>query len=172
VARRRASRGRTLAHSESFSLCGDDRGVVGESVEQRRRQVLVAGEDPGPLAEAEVGRHDDRAALITLGHDAEEQLAALAVEWHEAEFVEDEQGSSAPRPKSGGTPSTISAGEISELLGRVGDPTRNELTAAFNRGKREAARLHVSSMKRALSRHGYIVKKSAGGHWRVFGPPS
>jgi transposase len=82
------------------------------------------------------------------------------------------QGSTAPRPKGGGTPSTISAGEISELLERLGDPTTNELTAAFNRGKRGAARIHVSSMKRALSRHGYVVKKSAGGHWRVFGPPS
>ena len=82
------------------------------------------------------------------------------------------QGSTVPRRKGGGTPSTISVGEISELLGRLGDPTTNELTAAFNRGKRGAARVHVSSMKRALHRHGYVVKKSADGRWSVFAPTS
>ncbi len=82
------------------------------------------------------------------------------------------QGSTAPRRKGGGTPSSISADEISDLLGRLGDPTANELTAAFNHGKRGPARVHVSSMKRALHRHGYVVKKSADGRWRVFGPTS
>jgi coproporphyrinogen III oxidase-like Fe-S oxidoreductase len=44
-------------------------------------------------------------------------------------------------PKGGGTPSTISADEIASLLDKLGDPTANELTAEFNRGRRGRARL-------------------------------
>jgi transposase len=74
-----------------------------------------------------------------------------------------------PVPKGGGTPSEISSEELNAMLGRLGDPTAVELTAEFNRGRRRGARVHVSSMKRALHRHGYVVKKSADGRWRVFG---
>lgn len=78
------------------------------------------------------------------------------------------RGSLAPRPKGGGTPSTISGAEIAGLLGELGDPTAGELTAAFNRRRRSRSdRVHVSSMKRALHRHGYVVKKNADGRWRV-----
>src|SRR6185312_10980663 len=67
------------------------------------------------------------------------------------------KGDTDPLPKGGGTPSTISA---------------DEMTAEFNRGRRGRARLHVSSMKRALHRHGYVVKKNADGRWRVCAPTS
>ena len=79
-------------------------------------------------------------------------------------------GDTNPTPKGGGTPSTICADEIAQLLDRLGDPTANELTAEFNRGRRGNARVHVSSMKRALHRHGYVVKKNAVGRWRVCVP--
>lgn len=82
------------------------------------------------------------------------------------------KGDTNPLPKGGGTPSTISGEEIAGLLDRLGDPTANELTAEFNRGRRGRARLHVSSMKRALHRHGYVVKKNADGRWRVCAPTS
>ncbi len=75
-----------------------------------------------------------------------------------------ERGSVVPTPKGGGTPSTISASEIESILERLGDATANELTAEFNR--------HVSSMKRALHRHGYVVKKNAAGRWNVCGQTS
>lgn len=78
-------------------------------------------------------------------------------------------GHVSPQRKGGGTPSTIRAEELAALLGTMGDPTAGELTAAFNRGRRGAARVHVSSMKRALHRGGYVVKKNAAGHWRVCG---
>jgi transposase len=77
------------------------------------------------------------------------------------------KGDTDPLPKGGGTPSTIDADEIAGLLDKLGDPTANELTAEFNRGRRGRARVHVSSMKRALHRHGYVVKKNADGRWRV-----
>jgi len=83
-----------------------------------------------------------------------------------------ERGSVLPIPKGGGTPSTIAASEIEALLERLGDATANELTAAFNRTRRGQNRVHVSSMKRALHRHGYVVKKNAAGRWNVCGPTS
>jgi hypothetical protein len=46
--------------------------------------------------------------------------------------------------------------EIAGLLDKLGDPTAKELTAEFNRGRRGRARVHASSMKRALHRHGYV----------------
>jgi transposase len=81
-------------------------------------------------------------------------------------------GDTTPRPKGGGTPSTIAAEEIAGLLDELGDPTAKELTAEFNRGRRGRARVHASSMKRALHRHGYVVKRNAAGRWRVCGPKS
>jgi len=76
-------------------------------------------------------------------------------------------GDVAPRPKGGGTPSQITREEVQELLAELRDPTAGELTVAFNRSRRGKARIHVSSMKRALHRFGYVVKKSADGRWRV-----
>ena len=57
-------------------------------------------------------------------------------------------GEVAPRPRGGGTPSTISGAELEALLSRLGDPTATELTVEFNRGRRGQSRVHVSSMKR------------------------
>ena len=82
------------------------------------------------------------------------------------------RGDLAPQRKRGGTPSTISLADIEAALGRVRDGTAGELTAEFNRGRRPGARVHVSSMKRALHRHGFVVKKSADGRWRVSGRTS
>ena len=69
--------------------------------------------------------------------------------------------------KGGGTPSSIDQAEIEAIITVLRDPTAIELTAEFNRHRRGRARIHVSSMKRALRRHGYVVKKNADGHWRV-----
>ena len=80
-----------------------------------------------------------------------------------------EQGTVLPTPKGGGTPSTITAADIEGILQRLGDATANELTAEFNRTRRGQNRVHVSSMKRALHRHGYVVKKNAAGRWSVCG---
>jgi hypothetical protein len=48
---------------------------------------------------------------------------------------------------------------VDALIAALGDPTASELTAAYNRQRRGRARVHVSSMKRALHRHDYVVKK-------------
>jgi transposase len=79
------------------------------------------------------------------------------------------RGDVSPFKKGGGRRSTIELVEIELLLSRLGDPTALELTAEFNRARRGRARVHVSSMKRALHRHGYVVKKNADGRWRISG---
>ena len=82
------------------------------------------------------------------------------------------EGTLEPRTKGGGTPSTITAADIEMLMAELRDPTAGELTAGFNRSRRGRNRVHVSSMKRALRRCGYVVKKSADGRWRVCAPMS
>ena len=81
-------------------------------------------------------------------------------------------GDVAPSPKGGGTPSTITLAEIETALAKVRDATAGELTVELNRRRARRHRVHVSSTKRALRRHGYVVKKSADGRWRVCAPTS
>jgi transposase len=71
-----------------------------------------------------------------------------------------ECGNVTPTRKGGGTPSVVRAADIERLLDELRDATANELTVAYNRSRRREERLHVSSIKRALHRHGYTVKKT------------
>src|SRR5262245_35359300 len=82
------------------------------------------------------------------------------------------RGALAADPKRGGTPSPIGQGDVDALVAKLRDATANEITAEFNRDRRRGARVHVSSMKRALHRYGYVVKKNGDGRWRVCVPPS
>jgi transposase len=70
------------------------------------------------------------------------------------------QGSADPDPNRGGRRSKISGEEIAAILSHIGDANAGEITAEFNRGRRGGRRVHVSSIKRALRRHGYVVKKN------------
>ena len=81
-------------------------------------------------------------------------------------------GDVAPTAKAGGRTSRITLGDIEAALATIRDATAGELTAEFNRPRRRRDRVHVSSIKRALRRHGYVVKKSADGRWRVCGRTS
>jgi len=76
------------------------------------------------------------------------------------------EGPLGPAKKGGGTPSRIVPADVEALVTQLGDPTAGEITAAYNRTRRGRARVHVSTMKRALHRFGYVVKKNAAGHWR------
>jgi len=80
-----------------------------------------------------------------------------------------ELGRVTPKRKAGGTASTIEAQELEAIVQRLGDPTAREITAEFNRSRRGSARVHVSSVKRALHRCGYVVKKNVAGRWSVCG---
>lgn len=81
-------------------------------------------------------------------------------------------GELSPVKKGGGTPSRVTAADVEALVAHLGDPTAGELTAAYNRTRRGRARVHVSTMKRALHRCGYVVKKNGAGRWRRPGPTS
>jgi transposase len=73
-----------------------------------------------------------------------------------------------PMRKGGGNRSDIAVEEVEALVARLGDATAGELTAEYNRGRRGKDRRHVSSMKRALHRAGFVVKKSVSGRWNNF----
>ena len=77
-----------------------------------------------------------------------------------------------PKPKAGGTPSPVRGATVDALIAALGDPTASELTASYNRQRRGRARVHVSSMKRALHRHDYVVKKNGVGRRKWIAPTS
>lgn len=108
------------------------------------------------------GSYPEVAALFKVGEASVRRWTALKRRF----------GCVEPRRKGGGTPSCISAAEIDAIVTALGDPTALEITATYNRHRRGKARKHVSSVKRALHRFGYVVKKSAAGHWRVCGRTS
>ncbi len=64
--------------------------MVGEPVEERAGEPLGA-EDLGRFIERQVRGHQDRAALVSLGEDLEEEFDAGLGERHEAEFVDDQE---------------------------------------------------------------------------------
>lgn len=65
-----------------------------------------------------------------------------------------------PRVKAGGTPSDIWPEELEAIWARRPDANAGEIAAEYNRGRRGRNRRHVSSIKRALYRAGYVVKKN------------
>jgi len=64
-----------------------------------------------------------------------------------------------PERKGGGRESTICHDELAAIVGRLGDATAGEITAEYNRRRRGSDKRHVSSIKRALYRAGFVVKK-------------
>ena len=64
--------------------------MAGQAVQQRRRELLVATEDLGPLAEREIACDEDRLSFVAIRNEVEEQLATSAIEGDKSEFVEDQ----------------------------------------------------------------------------------
>jgi hypothetical protein len=77
--------------AEAAPAGADDGGSIRQTIEQRRRELLVAAEDLRPLAESEIAREEDRPSLVARRQQIEEELATGAIERDEAELVEDEQ---------------------------------------------------------------------------------
>jgi transposase len=77
-----------------------------------------------------------------------------------------------PTKKGGGTPSDVDSIEIAQIVSKLGDATANEITAEYNRHRRGASRRHASSIKRALHRVGFVVKKNDSGRSNSYVPPS
>lgn len=112
--------------------------------------------------ESGVGSYPEVGAMFSIGEATVRRWTAL----------KRRRGSVEPTRKGGGTPSRVTAGEIDAIVVALGDPTALEIAAEYNRRRRGDARKHVSSIKRALHRFGYVVKKNAAGRWRVCGRTS
>ena len=96
--------------------------------------------------EAGIGSYPEIAKLFNLGETTVERWV-----WR--------KGMWSLTKKGGSTESTICLDELAALVGRLGDANTNEITAEYNRGRCKAERRHVSSIKRALHRAGFVVKK-------------
>jgi transposase len=83
-----------------------------------------------------------------------------------------ETGLIAPLDKGGGWPSPIDLPLLHRLVQARPDRTTDELTRAYNREAVPAARVHRSSVLRALQRTGYVFKKNARARWNRIGPAS
>ena len=77
-----------------------------------------------------------------------------------------------PHKKGGGNRSDVSLKELEAVLAKLCDANAGEITAAYNLGRRGPDRRHASSIKRALYRAGYVVKKNASGRWSSSGRTS
>jgi transposase len=71
-----------------------------------------------------------------------------------------ETGSVAPFAKGGGWQSPVNLPVLHALVQKRPDTTTNELTRAYNHHMGRAARVHRSSILRALRRSGYVFKKN------------
>jgi transposase len=72
-----------------------------------------------------------------------------------------------PLAKAGGWSSPVDGALLRRLVAERPDRTTQELTRAYNRRARPAARVHRSSILRALHRFGYVFKKNEVPHTNV-----
>src|ERR1035437_2083506 len=72
---------------EAVAVELEDVNVVGKAIEQRAREAL-GGEHASPLVEGQVAGDDDRAALVALAEDLEQQLGAGRRQRNVSQFVD------------------------------------------------------------------------------------
>jgi transposase len=123
------------------------------SVELRQRVVAAYLSGEGSFAQI--------AKLFKLG-------SATVVRWV---YQHRRDGHVTPLFKGGGTRSDVDPAELQTIVAKLGDGTANEITAEYNRRRRGRHRRHVSSIKRALHRSGYVVKKNACGRSNSYALP-
>lgn len=80
------------------------------------------------------------------------------------------EGHIIPQPKRGGKRSDICLTELETIVHELGDATVDEITKRYNHGRRGGARRHPSSIKRALHRAGFVVKKNGSARWSSSDP--
>lgn len=83
-----------------------------------------------------------------------------------------ETGLLAPFDKAGGWRSPVDLPLLHRVVAEKPDRTTGELTRAYNRAAPRAARVHRSSILRALQRTGYVFKKNDRARRNTIGPPS
>ena len=83
-----------------------------------------------------------------------------------------ETGTVLPAPKGGGWYSPVNLPLLHALVQERPDRTTEELTRAYNRRAAPEARVHRSSVLRALQRTGYVFKKNDRAQRNWTGPRS
>lgn len=83
-----------------------------------------------------------------------------------------EEGTVAARDRGGGWRSSVDRKLLEAVLVDRRDATTHEVTAAYNSRVPRNARVHRSSIQRALHRFGYVFKKSDSGPRSKSGPTS
>jgi putative transposase len=78
-------------------------------------------------------------------------------------------GTVAPLPRGGGWRSPVDLPVLHGLVRDRPDRTSDELTRAYNRAVPAEARVHRSSIIRALQRTGYVFKKNGAGRRNKIG---
>ena len=116
-----------LVETIALAVHFQDMDMVGEAVQQSPGQAFRA-EYLRPLIERQVGGHQDRAPLVALAEDFEQQLGGGLRERHEAEFVDD--GDTLPVASAGATGDTT----FSSLL----PPAVHEPGRGGERGREDA----------------------------------
>jgi transposase len=73
------------------------------------------------------------------------------------------EGTVEPRAPGGGWTSPVDRELIEKILAELVDATTHEITAQYNKRVPKNARVHRSSVQRALHRFGYVNKKNGFG---------
>ncbi len=134
---------------------------MGQPVEQRSGHLGVA-KDRRPFAEVEIGRHDDRGALVEAADEMEQQLAAGLSEGKIAEFVEDQEVEAAQQVC--GASLSIGTGFGIELVYQVYDIEEAPPLAAPDAGPGDAdGKVRFTSPGAAPSRD--IAARCPDGQW-------
>ena len=124
------------------------------SIEIRERAVRAY--------EAGEGSYETVAARFGLGRRTLQEWVAL----HR------QTGSVAPKPKGGGNPSPVDLEALEQALRARPDAIVEELKRMHNAHVPKKARVHRSSILRALHRRGYVFKKNVPGPQSKTGPMS
>src|SRR5690606_1048625 len=108
---------------------------MGQAVEQRSGHLRIA-EDRRPFPKVEIGRHDDRGALVEAADEMEQQLAAGLREGEIAEFVEYQEVEAAEQVCR--APLSVGTGFGIELVHQVHDIEEAPPFAASDAGPCDA----------------------------------
>jgi hypothetical protein len=80
-----------IFHAVALALDDNGLGMMEDAVEDGRGEGGVVVEDGGPVFEDLVGAEDDRAGLVALADDLEEQVGPVLVDGQVADFIDHQQ---------------------------------------------------------------------------------
>ena len=131
-----------LPHAIAFAFRREHGGVMRQPIEERRRQLLVAGKHGHPFGKREIGGDDGRASLVPIGEEIEEQLAADAIERHKPELVDDQHvDAEQPLLQPGQLAGIARFDQLTHEIGRPGEEHASFLLRRFHAERDREMRL-------------------------------